>query len=242
MKNILMILFVIPTLVLANGSETGHNNGNGHRDHGHEVPPPIVVEPIINQVVSNQIDSTVTGSNSSDITVSSTGGNANGGQGGSGGAGGSGGSATSSTGAVHVDASERNDYPASSAANVYAARCTTGMSGQTRSGGFGVTNSDQLCDLWTAAEAAFRAYEFEINRTCEPITCSVNCPVEGFVEAQLDACPASERANEQLALYYSNLAEAQLIIDATNTPALVDRVSGFLVRPGALLSLLIMVF
>ena len=236
MKNLLMILLVIPTLVLANGSETGHNNGNGHHEHGHEVPPPIVVEPTINQTVSHQVDSTVTGYNSSDITIDSTGGSA------TGGSGGAGGQSSSTTGTIHVDASERNDYPASSAASVYAARCTTGMSGQTRSGGFGVTNSDQLCDLWTAAEAAFRAYEFEITRACEPITCSINCPVEGFVEAQLDACPANDRANEQLALYYSNLAEAQLIIDATNTPALVDRVSGFLVRPGALLSLLIMVF
>ena len=100
--------------------------------------------------------------------------------------------------------------------------------------------SDQLCDYWRAASIAREAYEYELTLgNCTPVTCTVGCPVPGYVEATLDVCQ-SEVAQQYLHDYHLNLAMAQDLINDTRVTALWDRIAGHLFKPAAIVALLLL--
>jgi hypothetical protein len=225
----LILIILLPALVLANGSETGHNNGNGHRDHEDSgVPGDVTVDTDI--ISKNHIDSSSSIDSRVDSYSESTGR-----------ATARTGDASAATGSVTVTG-DSNDYPASRAASVYSQVCQSGMSGQTRSGGFGISNPDQFCDYLRMADAMWEAYQRELSlppaaEYCEVVACTVECPVEGYVEAQLKTCH-SPHAYEYLTAYRDNLDSANGLLSATEHTSMLDRIAGQLFKPGSILAVL----
>lgn len=107
------------------------------------------------------------------------------------------------------------EYPSAGAADVYAAVCTNGASGQTRGGGFAIGNGDPLCDQLKVAVLYYKLAKLE------------------------DELGNFEQALEYYELAHNAVSEAQTLLDATDEVALIDRFAGYLVRPMALLGALI---
>jgi len=222
MKNLMMLLLItLPLMAFGNGSETGHNNGH------HEHP---------GQDQTTVVNNDLSVKNSARANSHSSAGAYAKGQSSSSATGGSGQSAAS-IGAITVG--DRNKYPASRAATIYTQTCQSGMSAQTRSGGFGVVNRDPLCDYLKNAAVAREAYEYAITNPtqCEVVKAEINCPIDGFVDCQIKTC-TSPKAAKYLKAYHDNLDAAFALTANTKHPALWDRVAGFLVRPGALMAAL----
>lgn len=124
---------------------------------------------------------------------------------------------------VTVDASDRsmqsikyqNEYPVSSAAAVYASTCANGMSGQSDKVGVALGNQDQLCQLLKSA-AAFQM---------------------AAVAAEEDG--DTERAELYMDRYYDAMEDVQQLMDSTEAVGIVDSVIGFLLRPLAIVGLLV---
>jgi hypothetical protein len=108
-----------------------------------------------------------------------------------------------------------DDEAAASSAALITAVCQSGTSGQSKSGGFSIIGSDQLCDYWKAAEMARSAHLI-----------------------------ADKHGDEEAAEYWSgvyewNLKEAQELLEDTEHTALAQRISDQLVKPLGLIGLLI---
>ena len=222
MKSITVVLLaLIPLMAIANGSNTGHENGH------HEHP---------GQDQTTVVNNDLSVKNSARANSHSSAGAYAQGQSSSNSTGGSG-QGAASIGAITVG--DRNKYPASRAATIYTQTCQSGMSAQTRSGGFGVVNRDPLCDYLKNAAVAREAYEYALaNPTqCEAVKAEINCPVDGFVDCEIKTC-TSPKAAKYLQAYHDNLDAAFALTENTRHPALLDRVAGFLVRPGALMAAL----
>jgi len=223
MKSITVVLLaLIPLMAIANGSETGHNNG--HHEHpgtNSSVSNDVAVG--VKTDIANRVNSRSAVNSSIDNYTKS--------------AGGKGGSGTG-VGQVLVGG-DNHRYSASRAATIYTQTCQSGMSAQTRSGGFGVVNRDPLCDYLKNAAVAREAYEYALaNPTqCEVVKAEVNCPIDGFVDCQIKTC-TSPKAAKYLTAYHDNLDAAFALTENTQHPALWDRVAGFLVRPAAIMAAL----
>lgn len=233
----MILLALATTQVLANGSPTGHNNGNGHREHEH--PPAhdgegVTVDQnvLVNNAVANKNHSSSSSTSSVDLDISndSTAGATSRSES-------TGGTGNASVG--NISFSEDNDYSASSAASIYASKCSSGFSGQTREGGIGSSNTDQFCYLLDMALVNWQAYQRELTsvrpENCETVTAEVTCPAEGYVDCQVKACP-SPHAEKYLARYHQNLDDAQQIIDAGQEVSIADRVAGLLIKPLSILA------
>ena len=232
MYKYLIILIMSSSQALANGSETGHNNGNGHHSHSGDSPGVVVDNANTNQnsasaYSDSRAGATATGRSDASATAS-------------------GGQGTASTGAITVGGgditiSEDNDYPASTAATLYTAACQSGLSGQTRSGGFGVINRDQFCDYLIMAELSWRAYQRELKNPqpehCETVKAEINCPMPGFVDCEITTCK-SPYAAKYLDDYHDNLSAAQQLLAASKPTSVLDRIAGQLFKPGAILAAL----
>lgn len=238
---VLILLTLATTQAIANGSERGHSTGNGHREYEH--PPAHDGEGIaVGQSVvvdnANIIENSSSASASSRVDLA-VGNNASAGA--TGGDGGAGGTGNASVEAISF--SEDNDYSASSAASIYASKCSSGFSGQIREGGIGSSNTDQFCYLLDMALVNWQAYQRELKsvraENCEAVTAEITCPAPGYVDCQVKACP-SPLADKYLARYHQNLDDAQQIIDAGQEVSIADRVAGLLIKPLSILAGLIL--
>lgn len=112
----------------------------------------------------------------------------------------------------------------SSAASVVPQSCQNGMSGQGEDAGFGMTSPDPICMYYNAAEANRKAYwEARARIICPHIRCEVNCPLNGYVEAELMTCPENDITTRYLSLYHENLRRAQDLVDESAIGAHVDQ-------------------
>ena len=154
-----------------------------------------------------------------------------------------------STGDIDIEGDEYSytndhDYSASSAASVFAGECQTGMSGQVEAGGFAVVNADQFCQHVKAARVMLDAYNWEIENgsfECTAVEYGYTT-AEGsdvVMETLQEVC-GSEKAVEYLAEYRHHVEEATGLVRATETVGFVDTISGYLVRPVALIAVLIL--
>ena len=230
MYKYLIILIMASAQALANGSETGHNTGNGHHSHSGDSPGVVVDNANTNQNTAGAYSDSRAGATALGRSDASA--TASGGQG------------TASFGAINVGGgdisiSEDNDYPSSTAATLYTAACQSGLSGQTRSGGFGVINRDQFCDYLIMAELSWRAYQRELKNPqpehCETVKAELNCPMPGFVDCEITTCK-SPYAKKYLDDYHDNLDSAQQLLAASKPTSMLDRIAGQLFKPGAILA------
>ena len=128
---------------------------------------------------------------------------------------------TVNDGDVTIDAGssyESNfEAAASSAASVFAGYCQSGGSGQLTGGGFSVVNSEQFCDHVRLASIMREAYEYEV--------------AMGKGE--------EEYATKYYEAYHDNLGDALRLIEGSEFAGMIDRNTGFIIRPAALVGLLI---
>jgi hypothetical protein len=106
---------------------------------------------------------------------------------------------------------------AASAATVFAGYCQTGASGQITGGGFSVVNPDAFCDHVRLADTMRQAYEYEV--------------ASGRGEGEFAA--------KYLEVYHDNLHDAIRLIEGSEWSSYLDRQTGFVIRPAALIGLLI---
>jgi len=104
---------------------------------------------------------------------------------------------------------------AQSAATVFASVCQNGASAQGMEAGFSVINQDVMCDELQLAAILRDAYMFELEMG------------------------RTEKANEYLAEYYTSMSSAIGLMRNTKKAGLLDKFSGYLVRPMALIGALI---
>ena len=146
----------------------------------------------------------------------------------------SGGEATSDASGGSVAFSNIETKSAASAASVYSQVCQLGGSAQGIVGGFSISNADVLCDHLKVASAMQAAYEYEL-RTCH---CVGICTLEEASVAQ--ECTGNDAmADVYLAAYHDNMSSAVSIMEGTHHVGLMDKIAGALVRPLALLGVLI---
>lgn len=128
---------------------------------------------------------------------------------------------TVNDGDINIDAGsvyESNyEAAASSAASVFAGYCQSGGSGQLTGGGFSVVNSEQFCDHVRLASIMREAYEYEV--------------AMGNSEGQF--------ATKYYEAYHDNLGDALSLIEGSEFAGMIDRNTGFIIRPAALIGLLI---
>jgi hypothetical protein len=119
------------------------------------------------------------------------------------------------------------------------------MSGQVEGGGFSVVNSDAFCDHVKAAQFMLAAYEWEMENAgteCHAVEYGYTTP-EGqdhVVETFQEVCELPGKAAEYLDAYHYHVEEATDLVQDTATLSLVDRIAGMLVRPVALVAVLIL--
>jgi hypothetical protein len=114
--------------------------------------------------------------------------------------------------------------PASTPAFVSPGDCQSGSSATGHDGGIALVTRNPLCDYWDAAEVALKAYQLEeVNATCKPTSCVVNCSMDGYVEAELITCTDTPLGQKYLADYHHNLDMAQELIDSSVVGDKVDR-------------------
>ena len=131
-----------------------------------------------------------------------------------------------------------NENSAASAASIYAQQCQSGLSGQVMDGGFSVINSDQFCDYINAAQVAMDAYYWELNNG--PVVCSDIMSGSWVDGAYTDMC-MSTKAQEYLDEYHENVDNALMLVQRTEAVGWVDRIAGQLIRPIALIAILILI-
>lgn len=120
-----------------------------------------------------------------------------------------------------------------SAATVFAGWCQSGASAQMQSGGFSVVNPEQFCNNIRMAAVALEAYEYEMSQ-CK---CVGVCTSEvALVELTCD----TTEADKYLAMYHENLDDAHNLLQTTEVAGKVDAFAGYLIRPLAILALLIL--
>lgn len=144
----------------------------------------------------------------------------------------SGDASASSGGNNLVGANVNFERSAASAATVFAGHCQTGASAQAEVGGFSVINSDQFCDYIRLAAVMREAYEWEV-RDC--ICVGVCTTRQATVEME---CKATNKAEDFLDAYYSNLWHAQGLLEHSSGSATADRIAGQAIRPMAVLGML----
>jgi len=140
--------------------------------------------------------------------------------------------------------SYKNDYAAASAANVFAGECQSGASGQVEAGGFAVVNPDQFCQHVKAARVMLDAYNWELkNGKAECVDVEYGyTSAEGedtIVESLQDVC-LNEKATEYLESYHYHVEAADSLVENTATVGFIDTVTGYLVRPIAVIAVLIL--
>lgn len=117
---------------------------------------------------------------------------------------------------IEIDASDT--MTAASAASVYAAYCTQSASGQATGGGAAVAIGDQVCDHLKIADRELLAYQQQV-QWCK----------EGS-----EACDPPAKL-EHLANYNEHLRAAEELVENTEITGAVNRVSGQLALPAAIL-------
>lgn len=129
------------------------------------------------------------------------------------------------------------DATAASAATVFAGYCQTGGSAQMDSGGFSVINTDAFCNHVKAAMTFRDAYEYEmINGS---VVCAEDASIVHTQGQFADMC-INEQAQTYLSLYHDNMIDAGKLVENTEKVGMVDTFAGYLVRPIAILALLIL--
>ena len=118
------------------------------------------------------------------------------------------------------------------AASVYSQVCQNGGSAQGFKGGFGVNNSDVLCDHLKTASVMREAYMFEMQygvfEKCESDehdTHTVHC--------------TNEKAQYYYAAYHESLNDAIHLMDKVEEAGMLDKFFGYLMRPAALIGALV---
>jgi hypothetical protein len=132
---------------------------------------------------------------------------------------------------------EDAENTAASASSVFAGYCQTGASGQAGVGGFSVVNPEAFCNHIRIAGVMQEAYEWEMKHgsaTCAPPMDSVG--PEGY--AASDTC-MNEQAQVYYRLYNENLLEANSMLNATEVVGKMDAFFGYLIRPMAVIGMLI---
>ena len=137
-----------------------------------------------------------------------------------------------------------NNQSAHQASSVYVGECQRGMSGQVEGGGFNIVNSDQFCEHVKAANLMLDAYNWEVENgdyQCVTIEYGFTTPdgVEEIVGPPAPLC-TSEKALGYLASYRHHIEAANQLVQRTEVVGFVDRISGYLVRPFALIAVLIL--
>lgn len=118
------------------------------------------------------------------------------------------------------------------AANVYSQVCQNGGSAQGFKGGFGVNNSDVLCDHLKTASVMREAYIFEMQygvfEKCESDehdTHTVHC--------------TNEKAKHYYDAYHESMDDAIHLMDKVEEAGMMDKFMGYLIRPAALIGALV---
>jgi hypothetical protein len=132
---------------------------------------------------------------------------------------------------------EGSEVASASAASVFAGYCQTGASAQMQSGGFSVVNPEAFCNNIRMAGVYQEAYLWEMSHG------KVQCAKEAdgvWVDDQYQDVCVNEAASEYYAQYTYHLQEAHELLAKTEDIALVDAWAGYLIRPLAILALLIL--
>lgn len=138
---------------------------------------------------------------------------------------------------VSVDASDNSSYSveyqeaSARAANVYSQVCQNGGSAQGMEGGFGVTNQDVLCDHLKVASVMREAYVFEMKYGVY-----TECTED---HDHNEVTCVNEKAKVYLDAYHESLEDAMKLMDKTEEAGMLDKFSGYLIRPAALIGALI---
>ncbi len=154
-----------------------------------------------------------------------------------------GGNSTGDVG-VAIDASDNSSYSveyeeaSARAANVYSQVCQNGGSAQGIKGGFGISNSDVLCDHLKMAAVMREAYLFEMEhglaQCAEPM--AIEYKIEGAEWA--DMC-FNEKTMKYYESYHEHMDDAMYLMDKVEEAGMMDKFMGYLVRPAALIGALI---
>lgn len=127
---------------------------------------------------------------------------------------------------------------ASRAATVYAQVCQSGGSAQAKAGGISVVNSEPLCEHLKMAAVMREAYMFEMSHgkeTCQDFMAGESI---GTGDEFTDTC-FNSKAQVYYEAYHESMSDAMLLIDKTEEAGLIDKFSGYMVRPMALIGALI---
>jgi hypothetical protein len=124
---------------------------------------------------------------------------------------------------VNVDASDKSvtdisyntDYPVSTAASLFTQVCQQGVSGQSDDWGASAVFSDPLCDEIKVAQFYWIAH--------------LNEHEHGNVE----------QADKFKAMYVAQMESIETMMDATDELGILDRIAGFLLKPAAIIGLLV---
>ena len=104
-------------------------------------------------------------------------------------------------------------------------------------GGFSVVNPEAFCNHIRAAAVFREAYEWELQNGS--VKCADEASIAHSGEQLADLC-MNEQAQEYLSNYRDNLGDAHNLLESTEAVAKVDAFAGYLVRPLALLALLVL--
>ena len=114
-----------------------------------------------------------------------------------------------------TDISYNNDYPVSTAASLFTQVCQQGVSGQSDDWGASAVFSDPLCDEIKVAQFYWIAH--------------LNEHEHGNVE----------QADKFKAMYVAQMESIETMMDVTDELGIVDRIAGFLLKPTAIIALLV---
>jgi hypothetical protein len=123
---------------------------------------------------------------------------------------------------------------AASAASVFAGYCQTGASAQMQSGGFSVVNPELFCNHIRIAAVMQEAYIWEMKYGVAQCATA-----EDGIGEFSDVC-MNETAQVYYNLYNENLMEANALLDTTQIVGTADAIAGYLIRPLAILALLLL--
>jgi hypothetical protein len=123
---------------------------------------------------------------------------------------------------------------AASAASVFAGYCQTGASAQMQSGGFSVVNPELFCNHIRIAAVMQEAYIWEMKYGVAQCATA-----EDGIGEFSDVC-MNETAQVYYKLYNENLMEANALLDNTQIVGTADAIAGYLIRPLAILALLLL--
>lgn len=127
---------------------------------------------------------------------------------------------------------------ASRAASVYAQVCQSGGSAQAKAGGLSVVNAEPLCEHLKMAAVMREAYQYELKYGSVSCVESMKGPKMDNGTVYTDVC-FNEKAKKYYDSYHEHMADAMLLMDKTEEAGLIDKFSGYMVRPMALIGALI---